>query len=122
MLAGLALGLAGCAGPAPPKNARTPAPPAALRTDLPPPAPARPGPIVTPGSALVGRVASVNPNRFVVLTFSIGLLPPPEKRLNVYRNGLKVGELKVTRWQMDTNAVADIVAGECRVGDEARED
>lgn len=44
------------------------------------------------------------------------------KRLNVYRNGLKVGELKVTGPQRDNNTVADIVAGECQVGDEVRED
>jgi hypothetical protein len=77
---------------------------------------------VTPSRTLIGRVVLVNPNRFVVLTFPIGTLPTPDQRLNVYRNGLKVGELKVTRWQMDVNAVADIVAGECRTGDEVRED
>ena len=72
---------------------------------------------------MTGRVASVNLNgRFVVLSYPIGGLPPVDRRLNVYRAGLKVGELKVNRWQLDNLAVADIVAGECRVGDETRED
>lgn len=72
---------------------------------------------------MTGRVASVNLNgRFVVLSYPIGGLPPADHRLNVYRAGLKVGELKVSRGQLDNLAVADIVAGECRVGDEVRED
>jgi len=68
-------------------------------------------------------VVSVNPTaRFVVLTFPIGALPGLEKRLNVYRGGLKVGEIKITGPQRDNNTVADIVTGECQIGDEVRED
>ena len=79
--------------------------------------------IVTPGQTIHGRVASVNAGgRFVVLTFPLGTMPALEKRLNVYREGLKVGELKVTGPQLDINIDADITAGECRVGDEVRED
>jgi hypothetical protein len=79
-------------------------------------------PIVTPGG-LQGQVASVNANgRFVVLSYPIGGLPSLEKRLNVYHNGLKVAELKVTGPQRDNNIVADIVAGQCAPGDQTRED
>ncbi len=72
---------------------------------------------------MTGRVASVNSQaRFVVLTFPIGVLPPAQQRLSAYRNGLKVGEIQITRWQIDNNAVADILTGECRVGDEVRQE
>ena len=57
-----------------------------------------------------------------MLTFPLGTMPPPEKRLNVYRGGLKVAEVKVSGAPLDINVVADIVAGECQVGDEVRED
>lgn len=78
---------------------------------------------VVPGGPLVGRVASVNPNaRFAVVSFPLGPLPAVDRPLQVYRAGLKVGELKVTRWQLDNLVVADIMAGECRPGDEAREE
>ena len=43
------------------------------------------------------------------------------QRLNVYRFGLKVGEIKVTGPQRDDNIVGDIVAGEARKGDDVRE-
>jgi hypothetical protein len=79
--------------------------------------------IVTPGGLVKGRVASVNANaRFVVLGFPIGSVPAVGKRFSVYRQGLKVGELKVTGPQRDNNTVADIIAGECQPGDEVRED
>lgn len=65
----------------------------------------------------------LNPSaRFVVITFPIGGVPDIERRLNVYRDGLKVAELKVTGPQRDNNTVADIVAGEPRVNDAVRPD
>jgi hypothetical protein len=70
-----------------------------------------------------GKVFSVNPNaRFAVLTFPIGAMPAPEQRLGVYRQGLKVGEVRVTGLRRDTHAVADIVAGDCLPGDEIKPD
>ena len=79
--------------------------------------------IITPGHATTGRVASVNPaGRFVVLTFPLGTMPPQGKRLNIYRGGLKVGEVKVSGLPLDINIIADIVAGESQVGDEVREE
>lgn len=79
--------------------------------------------IVTPAPGTVfGRIAHVNASdRFAVLTYPIGRVPPVGKRLSVYREGLKVGELKVTGPQHDPNTVADITAGEARAGDEVRD-
>jgi len=77
--------------------------------------------IVTPEDALVGKVALVNSvARFVVLNFPLGRMAAAEQRLNLYRRGLKVGEVKVTGPAREDNIVADLVAGEAEVGDEAR--
>lgn len=80
-------------------------------------------PIFTPATYDAGIIARVNPNgRFVVMTFPLGGVPGIDRRLNVYRNGLKVGEVKVTGPQRDHNTVADIISGEARVNDEVRLD
>ena len=77
--------------------------------------------IVTPENTLVGKVARVDKTaRFVVLNFPLGKMAAVEQHLNVYRRGVKVGEVKVTGPQRDDNIVADLVAGEAEVGDEAR--
>jgi hypothetical protein len=77
--------------------------------------------IVTPENALTGKVALVNSvGRFVVLSFPLGKMAAPDQRLNLYRRGLKVGEVKVTGPAKEDNIVADLVAGEAEVGDEAR--
>jgi len=77
--------------------------------------------IVTPGQQLTGRLASVNPaGRFVIVTFPLGRMPRIEQRFSIYRNGLKVGEIKISGPQRDVNIAADIIAGECRVGDEVK--
>ncbi len=81
-----------------------------------------PSAIVTPATGNRGRIASVNLTaRHVVVSYAIGTpLPLPDQRLQVYRAGLKVAELKVSRERIDVNVVADIVAGECAVNDEVR--
>ena len=116
-----ALALAGCAG----KKAAAPPPAPSPRAG----SPASPAPasgtnqtlIVTPENALVGKVAMVNnAARFVVLNFPLGRMAAAEQRLNLYRRGLKVGEVRVTGPQREDNIVADLVAGEAEVGDEAR--
>ena len=77
--------------------------------------------IVTPDDSMVGKVAMVNQGfRFVVLNFPVGHLPVPEQHLSLYRRGVKVGEVKVTRQQYDDNVVADLSTGDAEVGDEAR--
>ena len=78
--------------------------------------------IVTPENSLVGKVAFVNTAaRFVVLNFPIGHLPSIEQHLNIYRSGLKVGEVKVTGPQYDDNVVADLLAGDSEIGDQVRD-
>ena len=78
--------------------------------------------IVTPDTILKGRVSVYNEaGRFVVLDFPIGHLPANEQIMFVFRQGLKVGELKVTGPQRDHNTVADLVSGEARKGDVVRD-
>src|SRR5437588_9095139 len=84
----------------PPASAGPPAP--MLGVPTPPLAPINRSVVVTPGRATTGRVASVNaPGHFVVLTFPLGTMPASEKRLNVYRTGLKVGEVKISGAPLD---------------------
>ena len=79
-------------------------------------------PTVTPENGLNGTVASAKASlRFVVLTFPVDRMPAMDQRLSVYRQGLKVGEVKITGPLRDDNIVADIVAGEAEKGDEVRE-
>jgi hypothetical protein len=78
--------------------------------------------IVTPDTTLTGRVVAYNEaGRFVVLDFPIGHLPANEQVMFAFRQGLKVGEVKVTGPQRDHNTVADLVSGEARKGDEVRD-
>jgi hypothetical protein len=78
--------------------------------------------IVTPATGNRGRITSVNlTSRHVVVSYPIGIpLPLVEQRLFVYRAGLKVAELKVSKERIDVNLIADIASGECRTGDEVR--
>jgi hypothetical protein len=86
-------------------------------TTLPAPTVVRP---VTKGS---GVVLSVNETlHFVVIDFSSAEIPPLNTRLNVYRAGQKVAELNLSGPIRNSNVVADIRAGEAKVGDEVRLD
>jgi hypothetical protein len=79
-------------------------------------------PIVTPDNSLTAKVASYNATgRFVVLSFPVGHLPGTDQTLFLYRDGLKVGEVKVTGPQRDNDTVADLVTGTAQVGDEVRD-
>jgi len=115
-----ALTLSGCAGK------KTAAPRAAAQPRAGSPAAAAASAtnqtlIVTSENVLVGKVTLVNPTaRFVVLNFPLGKMAAVEQRLSLYRRGLKVGEVKVTGPAREDNIVADLVAGEAEVGDEAR--
>jgi hypothetical protein len=85
-------------------------------------------PVQTPQPALIdplvrpiGKVASINANlRFVVIDFSLSRVPELEQRLSVYRQGQKVGEVKISGPTINQNTVADIVTGEAQLGDEVR--
>ena len=83
--------------------------------------PAKSETIVTPGDGLTGRVSLVNKSsRYAIVNFPVGRLPASGQLLAIYRNGLKVGEVKVNGPQMDNLVTADLVTGDCRTGDEAR--
>lgn len=78
--------------------------------------------IVTPENLLVGKVATFNTaGRFVVLDFPIGKMPVLDQVMFIYRQGLKVGELRITGPERDHNTVADLISGEARKGDEVRD-
>ena len=78
--------------------------------------------IVTPDNSLAARVVSYNSSaRFVVLSFPPGQMPKLEQSLFLYRDGMKVGEVKITGPQRDNNIVADLVTGEAQVGSEVRD-
>lgn len=78
--------------------------------------------IVTPENLLVGTVTTYNTaGRFVVLDFPVGRMPALEQVLFVYRQGLKIGEVRITGPERDYNTVADLISGEARKGDEVRD-
>jgi hypothetical protein len=80
-----------------------------------------PGLVIKPDLRSAGQVAMVNvAARFVVISFPPGSVPPVQSELNVYRNGLKVGTLKVTGPQRENNTVADIISGDIHLHDEVR--
>ena len=69
---------------------------------------------------LTGKVVRVNKKaKFVVLSFPISRMPAVFDHLDVIRAGKRVGELRVSGPQRDETIVADIVQGECELGDEA---
>jgi hypothetical protein len=79
--------------------------------------------VVTPDTNAppTGNVARVNTaGSFVVLNFPTGNLPLKGQRLYVYRQGLRVGEVRISGPNDGDNTVADIVAGEAQRGDEIR--
>lgn len=77
--------------------------------------------IVTPDTTTTATVTWVNvPAKFVVLTFPIGHLPAENQLMTLYRQGLKVGEVKVTGPQKDDNVAADLLSGDAQLGDEVR--
>ena len=81
-----------------------------------------PPPVVEPDNSLTARVVAYNAvGRFVVLSFPVGRMPRLEQTLFLYRNGLKVAEVKVTGPQRDNNIVADLVSGAAQAGDEVRD-
>ena len=114
----------GCGGPKPQVSAPQPA---KVGPATPVAEPAKvevkdPGLIVTPDVSLQGKVALVNAKaRYVIISYPIGRLPAIDDVLSVYRNGLKVGEIKISGPKRDFNIAGNITKGECVVGDEVRE-
>lgn len=96
-----------------------PLPPTAA---APTPTLSKPPIIVTPETGLTGKVVKVNPSgRFVVLNFPVGHLPAVDQRMNIYHQGLKVAEVKVSGPQLEDNVVGDLLSGSAQVGDEVRD-
>ena len=92
------------------------------KTTVKPAATVAPQTIVTPDNSLAARVVSYNATgRFVVLSFPPGQMPKLEQSLFLYRDGMKIGEVKITGPQRDNNIVADLVTGEAQVGNEVRD-
>jgi hypothetical protein len=80
-------------------------------------------PVVTPQWNRDGTVVRVNLTaHFVVVNFPASPPPGPDQVLYVYRDGLRVGEVKVNGPRSGDCVVADIVSGDCRAGDTARVD
>jgi hypothetical protein len=59
--------------------------------------------------------------RIAVLEFSILNMPAAGRQLFIYRNDLKVGEVKTTTWQKQEHIMADLINGEAREGDVVRD-
>ena len=79
-------------------------------------------PIVKPSDVLNGKVVSFNTvGRFAVLNFPMTRMPGIDQTLFLYRDGLKVGQVKITGPQKDDNIVADLTNGEAKAGDEVRD-
>jgi len=77
--------------------------------------------IITQEPTLVGTVVRVNESpRFAVLNFPVGTLPGIGQHLNTYRQGLKIGEIRITGPQLDDNVIADVTDGSVQVGDTIR--
>ena len=118
---------AGCAGTKDSKDGTAkPAPKEKSKSSTPPkPAKAQPnpGPVIEPLSAFSGKVVLVNaPLRYIVVEGTIGRLPPVDQKLNVYRDGQRVGEAVVSGQSRGSNFAADITLGDARVGDTVRSD
>ena len=78
--------------------------------------------IITPDASLAAKVISYNDaGRFVVLNFPVGRMPETGQNLFLYREGLKTGEVKISRPQLDNIVVADVVTGDARAGDDVRD-
>lgn len=76
---------------------------------------------VTPIDEPNGSVVAVNMvSRFVVIDFYLSPLPRIGERMNIYRDGFKVGEVKITGPEQFSNIAADLIAGDARKGDEIR--
>jgi hypothetical protein len=83
--------------------------------------PPKPLPRATALNEIAGKVSTVNASsRFAVLDFYLTQLPAVDQRLGVYRQGQKVGEVRITGPARDHIIAADITAGEAQAGDEVR--
>ena len=76
-----------------------------------------------PSAAQLGppaaRIVSLNTEHdFVVIDFTSRMMPAVGTRVNIYRNGKRVGAVRITEPVRAQFATADILEGEVHVGDE----
>jgi len=110
LVVALALGIAGCASNKDAKYSEVPGTPTADH------------PIVKSADVLNGKVVSYNSiGRFAVLNFPVTQMPAVGQTMFIFRDGLKVGEVKITGPQKDDNIVADLAQGQVKPGDEVRD-
>ncbi len=71
--------------------------------------------------SFAGKILTFNSaGRFVVLDFPAGKMPALDETMSVYRDGKKIGSVKITGPTRDNNTVADLTSGEAAKGDEVR--
>jgi len=97
--------MAGCAQPTAPR-------PGVAKTSA---------PVITPDLRPMGHVQMVNTSgHFVVVSFANGFMPDVEDKLGVFRDGSKIGEIKITGPQREYNIAAEILSGDPQVQDEVK--
>ncbi|MFM1943328.1 MAG: hypothetical protein RI897_2310 [Verrucomicrobiota bacterium] len=73
---------------------------------------------VLPDERPRGRIVTVNlPLRYVVMDFELSTPPEIGQRMDVFREGLKIGEVQLSGPIMGSAAAGDIVTGQAAVGD-----
>lgn len=78
-------------------------------------------PTLRPLGGTVGRVVQINERlRFVVLEFALNPIPPYGQHLELVRNEVVCGEVKVSTFRRGTSVVADLVNGTAAVDDAVR--
>ena len=79
------------------------------------------GAVITLIQAKTGKVALFDSSAgFVVLDFADNPLPALDQKWGVYRQGQKVGEVKISGYARNQLIGADLIAGEAQKGDEVR--
>ena len=113
LLLAFVVAIAGCASKKSTSSGDVPSPSKGTKADK---------PIIKPSDLLTGKVVSFNTvGRFAVLNFPITRMPAIDQTLFLYRDGFKVGQIKITGPKQDDNIVADLVNGEAKAGDEVRD-
>jgi hypothetical protein len=78
-------------------------------------------PELRPVVAANGKVISFREDlQFAVIQFSNGIVPDIGRRMGIYRNGKRVGEIKISGPHRNDLTVGDLREGECQPGDEIR--
>ncbi len=78
-------------------------------------------PTLRPLGGTMGRVVQVNERlRFVVLEFALNPIPAYGQHLELVRNEVVCGEVKVSTFRRGTSVAADLVSGTAAVNDMVR--